>query len=199
MTIAEVGVELGPMGLDWVKKSLSRGLAISEAFLELETLSSMACVALVSPDTPPQLLRDPEQWQLHSRPASTLPLLAAFLEERTSAEGGVLVVENELARPSDPWIKERGLDYPHFTRGDELYHWVALEKAVDAEIIDGFLGESTHGVRTNGFVLQMSSAEFGERVSTEVAPEKVAEAVDSVVVSAYDDFVYIAAFPAAKP
>src|SRR5207302_1267825 len=52
MNAVAIGVELGEIGLTWIERSLSGGLAISEAFLERAVLSSMTCLALVPSETP---------------------------------------------------------------------------------------------------------------------------------------------------
>jgi hypothetical protein len=191
MSAVEVGIELGDAGLRWVEQSLDEGLAISEAFLGRSILRSMRCIALVPSDTPLHLLDDLAADSFPSRRRVGLEHLASFLEQ-CCKEGGIFVVEDELANPDDEWIREQGLGFPHFACEEELYHWLALWPATGTETIEEFLNEATAGYPTNAFVLRSSVDEFDK---AKESPSAVAAAVDAVVVSAYDDVAYVAAIP----
>lgn len=187
----ERGVELDHSALVWIENSLARGLAISTAFLERGVLSTMRCIACLPRDTPTDSLYDFDDGDREMRRTKGVEILKAFLEHRYE-KAAVFVVEDELASPDDEWIREQGLDFAHFARGDELYHWLPLWPPIDADRMDDFLGESSSGYPTNGFVLRMTVADFD---GIKESPPAIADAVDAVVVSAYDDMAYIAAFP----
>jgi hypothetical protein len=76
-------------------------------------------------------------------------------------------------------------------------HWLLLDDALSTKELDGFLGESTSGYPTNAFVLRETASEFAAAIGTEVSPSAIADAVEAVVVSAYDDIAYVAAIPLA--
>ena len=183
MTSVPVGAE----GLKWISNSLSRGLGLSRTFLEVVGLRSWYAYAIVRVGTPLEALSEPERGGIGTEPE----MLAEFIAQVQPS--GVLILEDELANAHDEAIIV-DLECPHFSLGDELFHWVGYREGPSVDCLESLLSEGTSGYPTNLFVLGEDAEAFLTSTG-EIDTRRLATRVRAVVVSAFDDEGYMAAVP----
>lgn len=180
-----VPVRLEAEGIEWVRTSLSDGRAFSRRILHHLLATPAATFALLPEDTPVERRAEVHHGgiieQYHSR--SKLDELLGVLLHRESA---LLVVEDDLAYPSDQYAGSRNL-----ARGvidDTIVYYRAIQEG-DARGVAAFLDEGASGYPLNAFVIsdaRVDTSSF-DRSLTDDLPKRAA----IVICSSYDDESYI--------
>ncbi len=174
-----------------MERSLAQGLGMSEAFLRSGQLKTMQTVALVPPETPSQVLSDPEQGGVTTRERA-LEILTAFVNERcANSQHCTLLVEDELLHSDDDYFRKTQFAAPVFVSGLDVYHWLHVRRDTSVREIASLLTEATSGYPTNMFLLTDASEQRVTGMNS--LPSVIARDVDAVIVSAYDDEAFIAA------
>ncbi len=111
--------------------------------------------------------------------------LAQYLDALASRRAQCAVIENDLARRTDPQV---GKPIPTASLGDRVLHWCDLGDRTDADCIDIFR-RGASGYPLNAFVTIKSSVDLGLTDGQAAAgdvPRQIAESLLAVIVAAFD-------------
>jgi hypothetical protein len=159
---------------------------MSRAFLAANELKSMRTWAYV-----PAALED----QVADNLARFLVSGGVFLPEqahsawehsfrRLPARQGLLIVEDELATPMDPFLSRfRG---SFATNDTDVFHWYAMDTESNAGDVEKFIHSRSSGYPLNSFLIGSSRHRLPAQLRTGDI-EELASSVDAVVVGAWDN------------
>ena len=144
-------------GLAWIKSSLLSGLSLSRRALALLNLDSGGVTSLVPP-TPADLLDFSAGIGL-SRKDSWDWVYGKLMRLAVASGKRALVVENDLAKPTDPILAERMGETLFFA--GEVFHYLDLPHCPSREAL-AFVGRSASGYPLNVFLTEVTNRETSE-------------------------------------
>lgn len=177
--------KLGKRGLGLVLRSLKDGHVVSDAFLAGRNLTSGDAVAYLPAELPLATL-----WN-HGFGAE---VAAASREQALRAIAAFgpdhfLVVEDESARLSDPWLQG---DTSHWAIGSQVLHYGTLAGR-DPASVRALIGRASSMYPLNAFVI--SRARLDLPTPRQASAEQLARAAEAVITAAFDAEILIVWIP----
>ncbi len=204
---------LGPEALEYIRECLAEGKTLARHLLERVDLESGTVTTFLPSDvskeaasqfrTGGKLERDPETFVYRTAPdgsrvrwepvPNTDPWLVSIVQAfLRAAEGRVCILENALARPSDPGLSRFQSRLLAFE--DEVYH-VLLSRELEGTEIARAIGEARCAYPPLIGVITFLAAEAGlpdeARDITSAQLRVLAERTQKIVVGAYDGEGYL--------
>jgi hypothetical protein len=187
MTVIELADSDARRGFEW---SLGAGQAVSAAVLARAMPDGRGARLWASKEVPPERVRAFEQGGVAGEAEATAWLVDEM--DGMAARGArCLVVEDWLARPSDPGL--RSSEIPVAFLGESVFAWCELPSA-SGPALPTMVIRAGGAYPTNAFVVSASASELGLSDGQEVPadfPQAVAASVMAVVVSIYDAETYL--------
>ena len=105
------------------------------------------------------------------------------LFRKSQFSGGLLIVEDELASPGDPFLERfRG---SFATNDSDVFHWLVLSSKTDAVEVERFIHSRSSGYPLNAFLVDSSADSLPVRLGSGIMETLVA-CVEAIFVSAWD-------------
>jgi hypothetical protein len=174
-------LDLGEAGRSWVRSSLEQGKELSRAFLAVSDLESTQTWAYVPASRVSDALTN-LAWGGIFTPKSAKSA-QEFTFRRLQATQGLVIVEDELATPADPFLSRfRGSFAINET---DVFHWLALGASSISAELEAFVNSRSSGYPLNAFLVNSSLTSLPEHLSSDFIATLV-DSVDAVIVSAWD-------------
>lgn len=186
---------LGRRGLEWVHDSLESGRTLShKVFAERKLEDGSVCVVAATSEQHAAATNDK-----HSLDAATsssaivrsdiaASFLLDWLVSRANSEALAFVVEDDLAKPSDPVIRNM-LNSVYQVNNDEVMHHKTVRGLKTGLDLEKFFNKSASGYPLNAFVLPQNLLP-APGVLTGDDLNRLAKAVRIIINSAYDGETY---------
>lgn len=123
--------DVGGRGTEFLRDAFADGLTLGRKISQKVDFSTGRCLALVPAETEPDAIRDFEASGITNTTAASATF-ATFLGSEMSKSELVLVAENALLKPNDPWRPDEPIE--RFSFGDEVYEYLCAAKATTARI-----------------------------------------------------------------
>jgi hypothetical protein len=171
---------------DWLQRSLAGGHQLSAAVLAAAPFDRGRLRALVPSDiTADHITKFHEGGVVKGSVADAA--LAPLLDDLTQSGAACVVVEDDVARRSDPFVARISIPSAFF--GDRVVHWCDLEPGSGAAAAK-VIRSSAFGYPLNAFVATKSCADLGLINGRSLGGTLVSAVVGSllaVIVSAFDN------------
>ncbi len=186
---------LGEPGRAWVRQCLGGGKPLSRSVLGRMDIDGGSVLALgISGRTPESIgnveypLSDPPPLPRDVSAESLFILLAELL----GLEGGyLLIVEDDVASPNDPWLLRLPSDATTICSDDIVYHLRYLSDVHTGDDLARFLSYAYSGAwLLNGFVLKAMHREEVSKALRTGHFELVADHVEAIINSVFDNDLY---------
>ena len=130
-------VPLAREGIEWVRSCVSRGHSLSQALLRSAALSSGSTFACVREGADRARLTDFEHGGIvppGQKPASSADgALVSLVMSDLLAARRICVMEDGLAKPSDPWLRKIGTG--QYFLGDDVFHFMVSGRTDEGRIL----------------------------------------------------------------
>jgi hypothetical protein len=172
-------------GRQQVRSSLQQGRALSKAFLAVTELQSTRTWAYVPAsrenDVSDDVAGSLASGGVFSPAGATSAWESSF--SRLRAAHGLLIVEDELATPADPFLARFHGSFA--TNETDVFHWYTLrEESAPAEV-ESFIHSRSSAYPLNAFLIDSPLAGLPTSLPSEFL-ENLVSSVDAVIVSAWD-------------
>ncbi len=185
----------GREGIEWVSSCLSRGRSFSRTLLRSVTLSSGSPVACVPEGADGTRLTDFEHGGLvppgQKAAGSADGALASLIMRDLLAARRICLLEDGLAKPSDPWLRKAGTE--QYFLGDDVFHFMVSGRADEGKVLKVLRAAKSLPISVGAICGISPQVDLppADRELTQDLLEAFASAVVKIFVGAYDGEGYV--------